>query len=79
MEKFYEWSGLKINLSKTYIAIFGKEMNEPKFVQELKLKWCINFKLLGIFFDVTLSDMQINYQKGLESIKKSYSLGSTGI
>ena len=70
MEIFYKWSGLKINLSKTYIAIFGKEVNEPKFVQELKLKRCTSFKLLGILFDVTLSDMPINYQKGLKSKKK---------
>ena len=70
MERFYNWSGLKINLSKTYISIFGKELKEPKFVQELKLKWCTNFKLLGIYFDVTLSNMQINYQKGLDRIKK---------
>ena len=47
MERFYKWSGLKINLSKTYISIFGKETKEPKYVQELKLKWCTNFKLLA--------------------------------
>ena len=70
MEIFYKWSGLKINLSKTYIAIFGSVIAEPKFIQEMKLKWCTSFKLLGITFDVTLSNMQINYQKGLESIKK---------
>ena len=58
MERFYNWSGLKINLGKTYVTIFGKECKEPKFVNYLKLKWCINFKLLGIHFDVTLSKMQ---------------------
>ena len=25
MEKFYVWSGLKINLGKTYVTIFGRE------------------------------------------------------
>ena len=37
MERFHSWSGLKINLSKTYITIFGKELKEPRFVEELKL------------------------------------------
>ena len=70
MEKFYTWSRLKINLGKTYVSIFGKEQKEPKFVNELKLKWCTKFKLLGIHFDVTLSEMQRNYQIGLDSIRK---------
>ena len=70
MEKFYNWSGLKINLGKRYVTIFGRDSKEPKFVEELKLKWCNNFKLLGIHFDATLSEMQKNYQIGLDSIKK---------
>ena len=70
MERFYMWSGLKINLGKTYVTIFGRECNKPKFVDELKLKWCNSFKLLGIYFDVTLSNMQKNFQIGLENVKK---------
>ena len=58
MERFYEWSGLKINLGRTYVTIFGRDCKEPKFVKELKLKWCKNFKLLGVHFDATLSEMQ---------------------
>ena len=58
MKRFYVWSGLKINLGKTYVTIFGRECKKTKFVDELKLKWCIDFKLLGIHFDVTLSNMQ---------------------
>ena len=58
MERFFTWSGLKINLGKTYVTIFGRECNKPKFIDELKLKWCNSFKLLGIHFDVTLSNMQ---------------------
>ena len=34
------------------------------------LKWCKNFKLLGVYSDATLSEMQKNYQIGLESIRK---------
>ena len=58
MERFYVWSGLKINVGKTYETIFGREFKKPRFVDELKIKWCNDFKLLGIHFDVTLSNMQ---------------------
>ena len=39
IRNFQEWSGLKINLDKTYLAIFGKIYKKPKFVDELKIKW----------------------------------------
>ena len=45
MEKFREWSGLRINLGKTYLTIFGKQYKKPKFADELKIKWCPEFKL----------------------------------
>ena len=32
MERFFIWSGLKINLGKTYVTIFGREYNKPKFI-----------------------------------------------
>merc|ERR1711888_150370 len=48
MEKFKEWSGLKINLGKTYVTIFGRQCNKPKFVDDLQVKWCVEFELLGI-------------------------------
>ena len=38
-------------------TIFGRDCKKPQFVDELKLKWCNEFKLLGIHFDVTLSNM----------------------
>ena len=38
------------------------------FVDKLRIKWCTDFKLLGIYFDVTLSNMQINYEKVLETV-----------
>ena len=36
MDKFKEWSGLKINLGKTNLTIFGKQFEKPAFVDELK-------------------------------------------
>ena len=73
MEKLREWSGLKINLGKTYLTIFGKQHRRPRFVDELGIKWCLEFKLLGIHFDVTLSKMLLNYDKAIESIRKELS------
>ena len=70
MDRFYEWSGLKINLSKTYVTIFGRDHSKPKYINELKLKRCNSFKLLGIHFDSTLSNMQKNYQIDLDNVHK---------
>jgi len=36
----------------------------------IKMKWYTEFKLLGIFFDVTLSKMQVNYVKAVEAVWK---------
>ena len=52
---FRGWSGLKINLSKPNITVFGRLIDKSRFVDELKIKWCVEFKLLGIYFDSTLS------------------------
>ena len=78
IERFYLWSGLKINLGKTYVAIFGREYKKPSFVEELGIKWCNEFKLLGIQFDVTLSNMQRNFETGIANVKKNFILGNIG-
>ena len=67
LRKFQQWSGLKINLGKTYLAFFVKLCQKLMFLDELKLKWCTEFMLLGVYFDVTLSKMQTNYEKAVES------------
>ena len=33
IEIFYLWSEMKINLGKTYVTIFGRELNKPRFVE----------------------------------------------
>ena len=70
MEIFRGWSGLKINLGKTYLTVFGKLTDKPKFIKELGIKWCTEFKLLGIYFDSTLSKMHVNYEKAIESVRR---------
>ena len=70
MEMFRGWSGLKINLSKTYLTVFGKLADKPRFIEELRIKWCTEFKLLGIYFDLTLSKMHVNYENAIKSIRR---------
>ena len=50
----------------TSMCIFKKR----RFVDELSIKWCVEFKLLGIHFDSTLPKMHINYDKAIDSIRK---------
>ena len=74
MEKFRERSGLKINLGSTYLTIFGRQFEKPKFVDELKIKWCVEFKLLGIYSNFTLSKMYINYDRVIDSTRRKINL-----
>ncbi len=48
--KFSKWSGLNINKNKTYVNIFGQEIPEPPYIQELNLKYCKDFTLLDLRF-----------------------------
>ena len=68
-DKFYNWSGLKINKNKTYINIFGKNSQEPTYVKELGLNYCNDFTLLGIKFDSTLNSMMCNYNEGIRKLE----------
>ena len=50
--------------------MFGKLADKPRFVEDLRIKWCKEFKLLGIYFDSTLSKMHVNYENAIESVRK---------
>ena len=67
--KFSKWSGLNINKNKTYVNIFGQKIPEPPFIQELSLKFCNSFTLLGITFDSTLENMMTNYDEGIRKLE----------
>ena len=69
VEIFYRGSGLKVNRGKTYITIFGSRFGKLVYVDQLGIKWCSSFKLLGITFNQTLSNMECNYDKCLKSMK----------
>ena len=38
-------------------------------MEQLEIKWCTDFELLGIAFDQTLSRMDNNYDKSLKNMK----------
>ena len=72
IELFFVWSGLKINRGKTYLSIFGASLVCPSFVTTLRIKLCTEFKLLGINFDQTdeNGDMDMNYESCFEKVKE---------
>ena len=57
-------------MGKTNLTVFGNLVNRPSFIDELCIKWCVEFKLLGIHFDSTLEKMHINYDLALEAVRK---------
>ena len=69
IDLFYRWSGLKINRGKTQCTIFVKEVSQPEYVEQLKIKWFTKFGLPGIEFDRRLSEMDRNYEKGFQSMQ----------
>merc|ERR1712082_199480 len=66
--QFSKWSVLNINKNKTYVNIFGQDMPEPPYIQELNLKYSKDFTLLGITFDSTLTNMLSNYDEGIKKL-----------
>ena len=71
IELFLVWSGLKINRGKTYLSIFGKKISCPGYLNTLGIKWCTEFKLLGINFDQTLDLMEDNNEGVLRKLRLS--------
>ena len=61
LECFRLLSGLTVNHGKTMLSIFGCKDSDPQMCEQLGIKWCTNFKLLGLWFDQTLEDMNTNY------------------
>ena len=44
-------------------------LGKPWYEEQLGIKWCTDFELLGIGFDQTLSRMDNNYDRCLKSMK----------
>ena len=70
LEEFRILSGLKANRGKTMLTVFGNRDDDSLLCDELGIKWCTRFKLLGIWFDQTLDDMMINSDIAKKKVKE---------
>ncbi len=77
LKLFEKSSELKVNNSKTQVIVFGIDDEEPSLVKTLNPQWCASFKLFGIQFDNTLKNMNVNYDKGHDKMKKIPTAGFT--
>ena len=51
------------------LMVFGCKDDDSFLWEDLGIKWVTNFKLLGIHFDQTLENMNINYEKAITKVK----------
>ena len=72
IQKFYNISGLKINVEKTKAAWFGNLHDlDIQLCNDLGLQWVRDFKLLGLRFNNNLENMsEINLAEKVAEIKK---------
>ena len=70
LNSFFLTSELQIQLQKTQCVVFGKiPATDYVLCTEFGLKWDQNFKLLGIKFDGTLSNIETNYDEKNNDIR----------
>ena len=71
LSDFFRISGLKIQLEKTQVVVFGNmPQGNYKLCPEIALAWNQSFKLLGINFDPTLKNMKENYNEKILEIER---------
>ena len=70
LSSFYNLSGLSLNIEKTNAVWFGSGYNNAQLCPDIKLEWTKEFKLLGVYFDSYLQNMEINFDKKLNEIRK---------
>ena len=71
LSDFHGISGLKIQLEKTQVVVFGRIPDgNYKLCPDIALTWEQSFKLLGINFDPTLQNMKNNYEEKIREIEK---------
>ena len=69
LEEFQSLSGLKANRDKTMLTVFGNKEDDSLLCEDLGIKWVTSFKLLGIHFDQTLENMEVNYENAIKKVK----------
>ena len=74
LNNFFLISGLKIQVEKTQVIVFGPlPQREYRLCPEINLKWEQSFTLLGIDFDPSLKNMASNFEKKVAEIIKTIS------
>ena len=72
LENFFKLSGLKIQLEKSQVIVFGNLPDgDYRLCPEIPLEWKQDFKLLGIMFDPFLEKMNQNFDLKIDSIKET--------
>ena len=71
LSEFQDISGLNINIGKTKLSSFGRDLNLKTLAINFKLLWCTSFKLLCIIYDCSLNNMECNYSKAIDEVKKN--------
>merc|ERR1712015_316351 len=71
LDDFYRTSGLEIHLGKTQVVRFGKDpMSMKKLCPDLGLQWEQEFKLLGVYFNATTLNYDVNFKMKVDEIIK---------
>ena len=71
LNEFHAISGLKINEGKTQVVVIGVLPCQNYILcNDINLNWSQEFKLLGIHFDSQLANMEINFEKTMDKIRK---------
>lgn len=75
LNEFYNISGLKANIDKTHAIWFGSECDSiVELCPDLCLKWSTNFEALGIKYDSSLLNMNVNLTDALEKIRTTLNI-----
>ena len=71
-------SGLKTNVSKTKYTLFGNAIDNPDITKETKIT-CESepFRLLRIYLNGNLDNLDINWEKAIKSIKTEIGMWSS--
>ena len=77
LRKFEKLSGLAVNLTKTKIAPFGKNLQLHYLKEATNLDIVTSFKLLGCTFDSTLKNIAENFTKAISAMRKEMYAWST--
>ena len=71
LNQFYQLSGLKIQLQKTQVIVFGPlPEGNYKLCPEIELKWAQDFVLLGIHFNPNMFELGKNFEIKIQEIQE---------